>query len=379
MHLRSMAYEATSRNRSRMSQMREIPQLTGLRGAMALDVVLGHYDFGYVPLARYLIFHNAAVDVFFCLSSFTLALVYGAGTGRRLDLGQFAVARIARIYPVYLLTLFLSVLILVAFDRGVFAPAAIDDTVARFLWQLFLLAALPLKPLMGFWDIPAWSVSVEAFCYVVVFPLVFPASRSVASRPVLLLLAAIGIACAVDFVSFTTSFQANVSGIGYGPATREVAYWVPLARGVSMFLAGWLAYLLLRFRPAVARLTSRLADPAACAFVTLVVLASNGVGDRQNVIFVAPWLILGLMNERAWVSRLLASGPFLFLGRISYSLYLFHVPVLIAYHTRPPFPIHNALDFYAPFAISFALATLSYYGFEVPARRFIRSLMPRRR
>ncbi len=352
--------------------MKEIPQLTGLRGALALDVVLGHYDFGYVPLARHLIFHNAAVDVFFCLSSFTLGLVYGAGTERRLDLRAFAVARIARIYPVYLATLLLSVLVLVAFDRAAFGPAVIRETTLRFVWQLFLLAAFPVKRLIGFWDIPAWSVSVEAFCYALVFPPVFRLSRRVAASPAALLAAAIVAGSAIDYLGFTRAFQANILGIGYGSATREVAYWAPLGRGVAMFVAGWLCCLLVRFRPAVAGLAGRLADPVACAFVLVVVLASHGIGERQFVVFLAPWLILGLMNARARVSRLLASVPFVFLGRISYSLYLVHVPVLIAYHAHPLFRTHDALDFYAPFLISFALAILSYRAVETPARRFIR-------
>ena len=338
-------------------------------------MVLGHYDFAYVPLARHVIFHDAAVDIFFCLSSFTLCLVYGAGAGRKLALRDFAIARIARIYPVYLLTLLLSVAILVAFDRGVFGPAHLGDTILRLAWQALLLAALPIPSLIGFWDIPAWSVSVEAFCYAVIFPLIFRASRAAARCPPALLIAATFLCAGLDFLVFTNAYQANILGIGYGSAPRALSYWVPMLRGVTMFLAGWLAFVLLGILP---RLTLRfVGDGVAAAFVAIVVLAAHGYGARQAVVFLAPWLIIGLMNDRAVVSRLLSTRPAVFLGRISYSLYLVHVPVLIAYHARPLFRIGGAADFYAPFTISLGLAMLSYRFFEVPSRRFIRARLHR--
>lgn len=333
--------------------------------------MLGHYDYAYVPMARHVIFHDAAVDIFFCLSSFTLCLVYGAGSGRALALRDFAIARIARIYPVYLLTLLLSVAILVVFDRGVFGPAHLGDTILRLVWQALLLAALPIPSLIGFWDIPAWSVSVEAFCYAVIFPPIFRASRTVAGWPPALLIAAIFLCAGLDFLVFTNAYQANILGIGYGSASRMLSYWVPLLRGMTMFLAGWLAFVLLGLLPG---LTARfVADGVAAAFAAIVILAAHGYVARQSVVFLAPWLVLGLMNDRAVASRLLSTRPVVFLGRISYSLYLVHVPVLIAYHARPLFQGGGVADFYAPFAISLGLATLSYRFFEAPSRRFIRA------
>jgi peptidoglycan/LPS O-acetylase OafA/YrhL len=350
--------------------MKEIRQLTGLRGVVALDVVLGHYDFGQLPLAHFLIFHNAAVDIFFCLSSFTLSLVYRAGSPTKLDLWRFASARFARIYPAYFVTLMGSVAILAAFAPQVFGPTEIYRTTELFVWQLLVLSALPIKSLSGAWDIPAWSVSVEIFCYALLFPTFHRISRF-AGRTLVSLPALIVICVSIDFYFATYHLDARVFGIGYGRASDPLAYWTALVRGFAMFTAGWLMFLLWSLRPAFAAIVGRLTDAVAIAFVVTVVSASMGFGSRQIVVFLAPLLIAGLMDGRSVTAVLLASPPIAYLGRISYSLYLIHVPVLIAYHCRPVLG-GSAAGFYAPLSASFVLAIASYHFIEKPSRRFLR-------
>ena len=83
----------------------ELKALTGLRGVAALTVALAHYNLPILGAANRLFFwHNAAVDLFFCLSGFTLALVY-VGQPSRLGCGIMGVARFARIYPLYIASL----------------------------------------------------------------------------------------------------------------------------------------------------------------------------------------------------------------------------------------------------------------------------------
>ena len=359
--------------------MREIRQLTGLRGVLALDVVLGHYDFGQLPLAGNLIFHNAAVDIFFCLSSFTLCLVYGAGVaGRVLALWPFAAARFARVYPMYLVTLLGSVLILAVFAPGVFGPAEIHRTAALFVWQALLLSALPIRALAGSWDIPAWSVSVEAFCYILLFPALHRASRAV-GRHLLSLPGLILLATGIDYYFETRHLDARVFGIGYGVSGDRLAYWSALVRGFAMFSCGWMVFLLWAGKASFAATAGALTDLVAAAFVLVVVCASNGYGDRQYVVVLAPLLIAGLMRDRSLTARLLASPPLVYLGRLSYALYLIHVPVLIAYHSRPVFGSGGQAGFYAPFAISVLLAVACCHLIEGPSRRFLRRVLMRPR
>ena len=94
----------------------EIRQLTGLRGVAALMVVLGHFP-ALHPLANRVSWQTEAVDLFFCLSGVTLGIVYGFGGSKSLPLRGFLVARIARVYPLYLVTLAVAAIgILVGFN-----------------------------------------------------------------------------------------------------------------------------------------------------------------------------------------------------------------------------------------------------------------------
>jgi peptidoglycan/LPS O-acetylase OafA/YrhL len=81
----------------------ELRALTGLRGVAATVVALTHFH-PTLPydLQEFFFWHDAAVDLFFCLSGFTLSYVY---SGTNFQFSRYLTARIARIYPLYLVTL----------------------------------------------------------------------------------------------------------------------------------------------------------------------------------------------------------------------------------------------------------------------------------
>src|SRR3954454_4755223 len=75
----------------------ELRALTGLRGVAATIVALAHFQQAFPNDDGILMWHNA-VDLFFCLSGFTLSYVYSRGEFR---FASYLTARIARIYPLY--------------------------------------------------------------------------------------------------------------------------------------------------------------------------------------------------------------------------------------------------------------------------------------
>src|SRR6476620_1065253 len=149
----------------------EIRSHTGLRGIAALLVVGYHqqfvpgFKFGFEPhifTRSYLM-----VDLFFILSGFIMCYVYGAQPNAR----QFWHARFARIYPLHLfclayLTLFtLGTTLLLTktgHDPQPFGP------LGDWIRQLLLLNAWHHQA--NAWNVPSWSISAEAFAY-----LLFPA------------------------------------------------------------------------------------------------------------------------------------------------------------------------------------------------------------
>src|SRR5271170_4129104 len=92
-----------------------IPSLDGLRGIAAIAVVGYHYNIFFLPQARLPFLGRAylAVDLFFLLSGFVLAHVYGRelASNWRSHWQKFAMARFARIYPLFALTTIVMVTI----------------------------------------------------------------------------------------------------------------------------------------------------------------------------------------------------------------------------------------------------------------------------
>jgi peptidoglycan/LPS O-acetylase OafA/YrhL len=146
-----------------------LPALTGLRCFAALNIVFFHFSnpkwFG--PFAPIVDNGYTSVSFFLLMSGYILAYNYAdrAAAGR-LKTRDFWIARLSRLYPVYLLALLLSLGMLMsewdARSHGQFALGVI-------LTPLLLQAWNPI--LSTFWNTPAWTMCTEVFFYLI-FPLV---------------------------------------------------------------------------------------------------------------------------------------------------------------------------------------------------------------
>ncbi len=358
---------------------REIRQLTGLRGLAALDVMMGHYNQEQVPFLHWLEFQNAAVDIFFCLSGFTLCLVYGAGLGPRLDLRNYAAARIARIYPLYVAVLLVALWYSVRWDLNSYHTYKLSGLVRDGVRQLLLVNAWPLVGNGTFWVDPLWSISAEAFCYAAVFLPAYALSRHMRHWSPRLLAALMLLLPAFAYGFFVRYFDSRVNGHGYPPPSSQLAYWVAVVRAVAMFGSGWLAYLLWLQRGVLARGAGLMTDAACVLFLAALAGQAWTVVNVQMVVLLAPVIVLGLMDDRSVAARVFAWRPVHFLGVISYSLYLLHWPVvLILLHRWPELRHTQVTRILVPMLVTTAASVLSFYAFELPARRVLRRVLGRR-
>ena len=150
--------------------------LDGLRIVAASAVVVLHYS-DYVkelPVGRFMVDHtwhfNLFVDLFFVVSGFVIASQYLARVGTPASIGRFIWRRLARIYPLHLVTLVFYVAIALALHFDI----AKTDNPARYPFsdlpaQLLLLHAIDGDRLT--FNFPSWTLSAELCCYVL-FPLV---------------------------------------------------------------------------------------------------------------------------------------------------------------------------------------------------------------
>ena len=347
----------------------DLRALTTLRFLAALWVVLytawPHLDVGFVPVAvtkGYL-----GVETFFILSGFILSHVYLEAAGeKRFRYGGFLWARLARVYPLHLVTLFGMI------GLGVVATAAgmsIDGSLTD--WR-DLPAHLTLTHAWGLagssaFNHPSWSISAEWAAY-----LGFPAFAFVAwrlrARPVLATVLAAGFALAL--------YAAFEPLAGYS-LTEATFRWGAL-RIVPCFALGCALYLIHRrggvpFAAAVALVSG----------AAVLVSASLGLWDAITVL-AAGGLILGLgslENSRAGV---LGSKPGVYLGEISYSIYMVCAPVLLlttnvaARLTGADDKRFHILVWLGLVAAIPVAAMVTYHLVERPARKALRGFADRR-
>ena len=358
---------------------REIRALTGLRGIAASWVVFHHLhedDPLSGILSQILIHGYLAVDVFFVLSGFVMALSYkhlfeNGFTGRAY--GVFLGRRFARIWPLYAVaTLGYAAIYAVSSIHGVvYHHITLGDLPYLIPLNLALVQTWGLGETLGG---PAWSISTEFAAYLL-FPLL--ASLALFSRPLL---------------AFVTGVLALIlmlvlpilTGEGYGtPRPLDLfdyhTAW-PLVRCIAEFTLGIVA-----FRAATGGLIpSEFRSPLSACVVALAMVALTGI-HHSDLAFVAlsPILIVLLSRDEGPVAKVLGSRPIHFLGVVSYGMYLVHY-ALLHLHVVSRFIAsrigQQSADVVADLVVFGVVVLAAYVGYrliELPGRSAVKRIIGR--
>jgi peptidoglycan/LPS O-acetylase OafA/YrhL len=369
--------------------------LTGLRFVAALGVVLFHavpprFPSARGPLIQLVKSGYVGVSLFFVLSGFILAYNYlnPRGGGIRSSTRDFWWARFARIYPVYLFALaFSSPQIVNALRYPSSQPDYHQRLGALILDPILLQGWLPTTACK--WNCPGWSLSVEAFFYVL-FPffgiwLARKHSRSIAA----IVAAAWGAEILLPALYRTLTPDGTLD-----PARLANSPWLAALRfnpipHLPEFLLGVAAGIIfLRSIPpnaadrtqARTQVTLRVMSGLAVAMTLLVLALTHWLPFLfLHTGLLAPiWVlaIFSLASDHGSIARLLGSRPAIHLGEASYALYLIHSP-LNAYLDEltdrgllPQLSAGWSLLSYLALALLLSLAI--FYWIERPARKFIR-------
>ncbi len=311
--------------------------LTGLRFLAAAQVVLFHsmgprLDRMPAPLASILGAGYTGVSLFFVLSGFVLAYNYlSPGRAGFPTTGGFLAARVARVYPVYLLGVFLA---LPGLGLRLLRTQSVGDAVLS--GSPVVMSALTLTQS---WipsyacqvNCPGWSLSVEAFFYLM-FPLlaVLLAPRSKTSLvPIILSCWALSLLMGLAYLKL------DPDGLGVTTPLSD-GFWInvlkynPLIRLPEFVIGMSLGLLFLRHPEGLGR-RSHLITVAALGLVLVGLMVSRGVPYpiMNNGLLLGPFavLILALASGRGFVAEGLGSPLMIRLGEASYALYILHVPV----------------------------------------------------
>src|SRR6202167_4956484 len=304
----------TNRPQSAVSQL---PSLTALRGLAALWVVLFHYPPLYFPRLD-MPGHSSligkgylAVDLFFMLSGFVMTHVYYRAfcASVKENYRSFLVARVARLYPLHVVVLLLFVATALLVQLLAYAstgtaegiPLTGTRSLAAAIANLFMLQGLSAKHLS--WNYPSWSISVEFMAYLA-FPLILPLVWRASGRANLVLL--LLICAALSLFAYLSGGDFNQWG---GPLV--------LLRCLPEFLLGMLIYSAYR-----AHLWTNWFAADAVGLVAVLCLHLRAPDLLIVVLF--PVLVLAAVGNTGNVARVINIAPLVWLGEISYSLYLIH-------------------------------------------------------
>jgi len=333
-----------------------IPAMDGLRGISVLSVIAFHAG---VPFLKG---GFIGVEVFFVISGFlitNLMLREYANSGE-VSLKRFYMRRVLRLFPA--LVLFLSVFLVlcaVLFGAQHFKFHLIDALTTLFYSQNWARAyALKEAGLLAH----TWSLSIEEQFYVV-WPLLLLALLRCVRRswllPAVLSLtfcAYLRVALDAGEVSWVKLYHATdtrsnglLIGCCLGLLVRR-NFRVSSAARTPLMCFSLIAALLLGLLSVV----SRHSNPAMYQYGFLLVALSSAV------------ILLDLVGSSdTWMAKLLGFSGIVWIGKISYGLYIWHYPIMVLLSWRWSWPMVFVLGTSA----TFLMASLSYYFVERPFLR----------
>ena len=338
------------------------PDIDGLRAVAVLGVLVFHAFPGALPGGF------AGVDIFFVISGYLISGIILQG----LERGQFSFAdfyarRIRRIFPA--LALVLSTFLLVGWfvllpdEYAMLGKHALGGAafVANFVFRSedsYFNVASEAKPFLHL-----WSLGIEEQFYIV--------------WPILLTLAyrfrfKLGIPILVVLV---LSFGLNVANARSNPATT---FFLPHTRFWELLIGCALAYVHMRLGRNGSHRWLKLtnAEAGSVAFTGAVLIGIAYCLLDRNAVFPGWWalaptlgaaFIIHAGTSASFNRYVLASRPLVFIGLISYPLYLWHWPLLSFAHILQidePAIVRASL-----LGLSFVLAWATYRWIETPIRK----------
>ncbi|MEM7523410.1 MAG: acyltransferase family protein, partial [Pseudomonadota bacterium] len=300
------------------------------------------------------------VDIFFVISGYLITgLLWNEARSGRISLMRFYERRIRRIFP----ALFVMIAVSSLFAAALFLPGHLAEfgvsaaAASVFLANVhfysatgYFSEAAQLKPLLH-----TWSLAVEEQFYILFPPLLLLLLRIGSGRIVAGLLAGLA----------AISFALSLMAMRTDPAA---AFYLPHMRAWQLLVGAALAIAMADLR--LATLLARAARPLRGAGALLILGGLVFLSDAD------PYPGWRALTPCLGAALIIAAGPAatpklltpaVFVGRMSYSLYLWHWPVMVFVSYRLVDPL-SVVEAWACVALSFIIAAASWRWVEQPFR-----------
>ena len=367
-------------------QVRRLVALDGVRAIAVLLVMASHFERFITPVAWIVPFKTImtygwiGVDLFFALSGFLITGILLATREDRHYLLSFYARRVIRIFPIYYATLIGVLLFATIF------PAFSDRVPPNRQWPLYFIYVTNWIPVFtGVWPPNVighfWSLAVEEQYYLVwPFVVLLLARRTVATAAASLAVLALVIRCiavamhgpsvAVDLSTLTRCDSLALGSLGaiyYADHRNEAG--LKLGRVASLFIS--LFVIILALLPT---------QSARADFWQTAGFSFLAIGFAALVTHLA-----FTDGKHTILQRLLQAGALRTIGRYSYGMYVYHVPILglceVLILDRLPLSMQRNVGFnigYVLFLtiVTFSVAALSFESFERRLLAFKRRFPP---
>ncbi|MCU7835193.1 MAG: acyltransferase [gamma proteobacterium symbiont of Taylorina sp.] len=339
------------------------PDIDGLRAIAVLAVIFYHLDIPFISGGF------VGVDIFFVISGFLIgSIIYSEIQADRFSLVNFYIRRIRRIFPVLffivLITSIAALMILPRLQLGEFSESVISAAwfVSNFFFWFhndYFSVAAELKPLLH-----TWSLSVEEQFYVF-FPLLMLIlnKRQFYITTTLLILLLL-----LSFVVSLYLSETYASANFYLAPTRAWEFLSGVILAIGLFPD---------IKSFVIRQCLSLSG-IALLLSSMVLLDDHSIFPGINAIYPVLGSVLLIhtgstrrITSQTWVSIVISSAVFRYIGLISYSLYLWHWPVIALLKNYSSGEL-NLFSKAIIFFIVFIFSIITYQFIEQPFRNHAR-------
>ena len=341
--------------------------LDSARGIAALMVFVSHFiDRGYhdAPATKYalLLFNgNDAVSFFFVLSGFVLSYKYIV-LGKELDIRKFFVSRLFRLFPAYFITVVLNTIMQLRGELGFYRMVEVFLLNKTGFWEEALLFRFHNN-----YYFPGWTLTVEMLCSLLMpFFMIIAMKDKRAVVWLLFTLIIIG-----NTIYYSSHFiMGLIVSCYYAVITNE-----------SFRKTKWFRYRYFILPVAVVLFSIRRLDMISPLGKTYKYLADYASIDFFLYTGIASFVFLVAIVQSKKVQRFLSNRAMVFLGKISFSIYLLHTfTINIVYlFIKPNLKVqgvllNDSLMFTCYIAITILMAMVMHKYVEIPFNKMGRRL-----
>ncbi len=336
--------------------------ITGLRAIAATMVVIIHTGAfsGFGPIGEAITSAGKhGVDVFFVISGFTVAKTFGEAVNYR----SYLVRRVFRIVPLYWLIICVGLLLTRFGIESSFwmQELGASPDLYNLIMHMTMISYFDYRIANSILGVE-WTIPVEVFWY-----LVLPLFLTRPLTPWRSFLAVLCLAVLAGAMAY-----ASKKYLG----TSQPVRWSPVANGHWFFIGAMTFFLRQRFVASSGVWLVRIAWGGAALYVLSILVSFSGRGE---VIALAVAIFLTCVSpaRTSALARGLSFAPMLFLGSISYSIYLVHPIVIALFHKSGVEMPNPFVGFLVIYAATVAISAATYVLIERPTNRLGRALAGR--